>query len=225
MSAFVTLEGPEGSGKSTQTRLLEAHLAHRGVPVTMTREPGGTAIGEKIRGLLHDPAHADMRPLTEVLLFSASRAQLVAEIIAPALARGEVVICDRYVESTLAYQGYGRGLDLGTLQEIARYATGGLRSDLVIYLDLPVEIGLARKRAAHERADEEWTRMDQEELAFHQRVRAGYLAMAAAEPDRWCIIDGIQPIAAIQKQIQDRLASLLACSRGPGWIRGKEREP
>ncbi|MGQ9682840.1 MAG: dTMP kinase [Anaerolineae bacterium] len=223
MTAFVTLEGPEGSGKSTQIRLLAAHLVQHGVPVTMTREPGGTPIGEKIRGLLHDPAHAGMRPLTEVLLFSASRAQLVAEVIAPALARGEVVLCDRYVESTLAYQGHGRGLDLATLEEITRYATGGLRSDLVIYLDLPVEVGLARKSAAHERADEEWTRMDQEEMAFHQRVRAGYLAMAAAEPDRWFIVDGSQPIAAVQKQIQDRVASLLACSREPGWTRGKER--
>lgn len=209
MSRLITLEGPEGSGKSTQLRLLQEHLAQRGVRVLATREPGGTRIGEQVRAVLHDVGNAAMRPETEVLLYSAARAQLVAEVIRPALAAGTVVLCDRYVESTLAYQGYGRGLDLTTLRRITGFATGGLQSDLVIYLDLPVEVGLERKRLAHEQEQGEFTRMDQQELAFYERVRAGYLTMAAQEPGRWCVLDAQQPVESLQAEIRQRVEALL----------------
>jgi dTMP kinase len=212
MSFLITLEGPDGGGKTTQIRLLQAHLEERGYRVLATREPGGTAIGEQIRAMLHDPANAAMLPPAEVLLYQASRAQLVGEVIRPALAAGMLVLCDRYVESTLAYQGYGRGLDLADLRQIAGFATGGLQADLVIYLDLPVEVGLQRRRAAHARESAEWTRMDQQAIEFHRRVRAGYLAMAQAEPDRWCVIDARQPVDTVQAEIRIRVQPLLAGS-------------
>jgi dTMP kinase len=209
MSYLITLEGPEGSGKSTQLRLLKAQLEARGVRALATREPGGTPIGDQVRTVLHDLANTAMLPRAEVLLYSASRAQLVGEVIRPALAAGIVVLCDRFAESTLAYQGYGRGLDLDMLRQVTAIATEGLRSDLVIYLDLPVEVGLARKVLARERESAEWTRMDQQEVAFHRRVRSGYLAMAAAEPGRWRVIDAQQSIDAIQSEIRMRVEALL----------------
>lgn len=216
MSHFITLEGPEGSGKTTQWRLLHAYLEERGVSVLSTREPGGTPVGEQVRSILFDLGNAGMLARTEVLLFAAARAQLVGQVIRPALAAGTVVLCDRYVESTLAYQGYGRGLDLEALVQINNYATEGLHSDLVIYLDLPVEVGLRRKMLAHERENAEWTRLDQEALAFHERVRAGYLAMAVAEPGRWCVLDALQPLETLQREIRQRVDALLA---GGGDVR------
>lgn len=210
MSYFITLEGPEGSGKSTQIRLLGEYLEGRGWEVLATREPGGTRIGEQVRAILHDLGNVAMLPRAEALLYAASRAQLVGEVIRPALARGVVVLCDRYVESTLAYQGYGRGLDLTLLESITQFATEGLRADLVIYLDLPVEVGLRRKLADREREPGEWTRMDEQEIAFHDRVRRGYLAMAAMEPERWCVLDAQEPISALQGEIRNRVEALLA---------------
>lgn len=210
MSCFITLEGPEGGGKTTQLAALRAYLQGKGIPVLATREPGGTAIGEQVRAILHDVRNVGLLPRTEVLLYAASRAQLVREVIRPALAQGTVVLCDRYVEATLAYQGYGRGLDLTSLYRITEFATEGLRADLVILLDLPVELGLARKKRAHERDRSEWTRMDQQELAFHERVRKGYLAMAATEPGRWCVLDARQPADALQIQIRGCVEELLA---------------
>jgi len=209
MSHLITLEGLEGSGKSTQLRLLQEHLTRRGVRVLATREPGGTRIGEQVRTVLHDVGNTAMRPETEVLLYSAARAQLVAEVLRPALAAGIVVLCDRYVESTYAYQGYGRGLDLRALRQISLFATDGLQSDLVIYLDLPIEVGLERKRLAYEREQGELTRMDKQDVAFYERVRAGYLTMAAQEPERWCILDAQQPVEALQEQIRQRVEALL----------------
>lgn len=210
MSCFITLEGPEGGGKTTQLAGLRAYLQGKGIPVLATREPGGTPIGEQVRAILHDVRNVGLLPRTEVLLYAASRAQLVREVIRPALAQGTVVLCDRYVEATLAYQGYGRGLDLTSLYQITEFATEGLRADLVILLDLPVELGLARKKRAHERDRAEWTRMDQQELAFYERVRNGYLAMAAAEPGRWCVLDARQPVDVLQVQIRGCVEGLLA---------------
>lgn len=221
MSLLATLEGPEGSGKTTQIRLLEAYLRERGFSVLAVREPGGSAIGEQIRATLHDPANTAMLATTEVLLYQASRAQLVGEVIRPALAAGTIVLADRYAESTLAYQGYGRGLDLSALRRLIEFATDGLRSQRVIYLDLPVEDGLRRKRAAHEREQAEWTRMEQEELAFHERVRAGYLTMARSEPGRWCIIDARLSVDVVQAQVRACLDPLLP---GMGDARPQERE-
>lgn len=194
---FLTLEGPEGSGKSTQLRLLAAALRERGRPVLATREPGGTPIGDQIRACLHDVANRAMTPQTEILLYSAARAQHVAERIRPHLAAGGVVLCDRFYDSTLAYQGYGRGLDLAILRQITTFATGGLTPDVTVLLDIDVARGLARRQANAE----EMNRLDLETLAFHERVRAGYAALAAAEPARWVMLDADRPIAAVHADL------------------------
>lgn len=207
---FVTLEGPDGSGKTTQINLLRAVLEREGYSILQTREPGGTSIGDQIRRVLHDTANTTMRATTEILLYSASRAQLVTEVIQPALADGKIVLCDRYADSTLAYQGYGRQLDLKTLRTITTFATGGLRPDLIIYLDLPVEEGLRRKRLAHETEDAEWNRLDQETVDFHHRVHQGYLKLAAEEPDRWIIVDANQPVEAVHQEIARAVLARLA---------------
>jgi dTMP kinase len=186
---FITIEGPDGGGKTTQVRLLYDALKAAGVDVLLTREPGGTSIGDQIRAVLHDVDNKEMDPAAEILLYSASRAQLVAQVIRPALATGRVVLCDRYADSTMAYQGYGRQLDLDVLRTITRFATGGLAPDLTLLLDLPVEAGLARRKTG----GDEWNRMDQQTLEFHRRTRDGYLQLAAAEPERWVRIDADAP--------------------------------
>jgi dTMP kinase len=209
MGLFITLEGPDGSGKTTQAQLLYEYLQERDHPVFLTREPGGTSIGDQIREVLHSLENTEMLPQTEILLYSASRAQLVGQIIRPHLARGEIVLCDRYADSTLAYQGYGHGLDLQVLQVITSFATGGLKPDLTIYLDIDVEEGLRRKLAAHQVGEAEWNRMDQQELAFHRRVREGYLQMAAAEPERWVVIEAAQPADVAQRAIRAKVEAKL----------------
>lgn len=203
MSLFITFEGPEGSGKTTQLKLLAEWLRERGCDVLATREPGGTAISEAIRAILLDPTRREMQPEAEILLFSAARAQIVAQVIRPHLQGGGIVLCDRYADSTLAYQGYGRGLDLDTLRTITAFATGGLVPDLTIYLDIAIEEGLRRK------VPQEWNRLEAQALAFHQRVREGYLEMAAGEPDRWLEVDAFQPIADIQAAIRERIEVLI----------------
>lgn len=180
---FITFEGPEGGGKSTQIHRLAAALADQGYSVWTTREPGGTRVGEMIRPILLGRQQAPMTAWSEALLFTAARAQHVEEVIRPRLARGELVLCDRYVDSTLAYQGYGRGLDLETLRPLQFQATGGLQPDLTILLNLPVQAGLARIPRPNQ------DRLDQETEAFHQRVRAGYQQLAAADPRRWREVD------------------------------------
>ena len=204
MTLFITFEGPEGSGKSTQLKLLEEWLGERGHDVLATREPGGTSISESVRAILLDPANTEMRPVTEILLFSAARAQIVAQVIRPHMERGGVVLCDRYADSTLAYQGYGRGLDLDTLRAITAFATGGLVPQLTVYLDIAIEDGLRRKSA------QEWNRLEAQTLAFHRRVREGYLEMAAAEQERWLVLDAAQPIADVQSAIRKRIDPLVA---------------
>jgi len=213
MSLFITLEGPDGSGKSTQIQLLYGCLEEQGHSVLLSREPGGTPIGEQIRGVLHDARNTAMLPNTEILLYSASRAQHVGQVIRPALERGELVLCDRYAESTIAYQGWGHGLDIELLRTITVFATGGLRPDLIIYLDIDVEEGLRRKRDAFESGTAEWNRMDQKAQAFHERVRRGYLMMASQEPDRWLVLDGTRSIDEIHQKIVDRVRLLLAGNR------------
>ena len=181
---FITFEGPEGAGKTTQAARLEATLRMRGLPVLATREPGGTALGERIREVLLAPSTEAIDPLADALLFNAARRQLVAEVIEPALAAGTTVICARFADSTRAYQGYGGGLPLAELDRLDAVATGGLRPDRTILLDLPVEIGLARK------APDDRTRFETSyDLSFHQRVRNGFMAMAAAEASRFVVID------------------------------------
>jgi len=205
----VAFEGPEGSGKTTQIRLLDGELRSRGLSVVCTREPGGTPIAEQIRTVLHDLGNQAMLPMTEALLYSAARVQHVNQVIRPALDRGDFVISDRYAASTMAYQGYGHGLDLNKLHVITDFATGGLVPDLLIYLDLDVEIGLQRKLRDQEAGRGEWNRMDQQDIAFHRRVREGYLEMARQDPDHWLVLDATQPVMVIQKMILDRLEAFL----------------
>lgn len=207
---FVTFEGSEGSGKSTQIVLLARYLQEQGYHVLTTREPGGTQIGEQVRVCLHDVANVQMTAAAEVLLYSASRAQLVEEVIRPALAEQKIVLSDRYADSTLAYQGYGRQLDLETLTTITRFATGGLRPDLSLFLDVDVRAGLARRTVG----GDELNRMDLQTLAFYERVREGYLKMAAAEPDRWRIVDANRPVEAIQRDVRRHVESRLSESQG-----------
>lgn len=216
---FITLEGPEGSGKTSQAEALRAALAEAGFAVTLTREPGGTTVGERIRAILLDrETAADAGPApaarTDALLFNAARAQLVAQVIGPAVARGEVVVCARFADSTLAYQGYGSGLPLDDLRRLERFATGGLQPDLTIVLDLAPEVGLARKSGA------EVTRFEAGfDLAFHHRVRTGFLALAAAEPDRIAVVDAAGSrdavFDAIMATVAGRLPELAAVRLGP----------
>jgi len=212
VSLFVTFEGPEGSGKTTQLRALHQHLLSQGRPVYVTREPGGTRIGGLVRDILLNPDHTEMQRATEILLFSAARAQLVGQEIRPRLQRGEIVLSDRYADSTLAYQGYGLGLDLETLRTITRFATGGMLPDLTFYLDVPADVGLARKRGQDAA---QWNRMEQRPLEYHQRVRAGYMEMAQADPRRWRILDTTQPFDQVQADIRvevDRLLNSQNCT-------------
>ncbi len=198
MSLFIVFEGPEGSGKTTQARLLQGTLEQAGYKSLYTREPGGTAIGEQIRQVLHAMNNGAMLPITEALLYSAARAQLVSEVIQPALARGEIVLCDRYAYSTLAYQGAGRGLDREMLCQLTRWVIEDLEPNLVIYLDLDVNEGLRRKR---QDPKGEWNRMDELDVAFHQKVRESYLCMAENDHARWRVVDAAQSIEAVHRQI------------------------
>ena len=205
MSLFITFEGPDGSGKTTQLQLLVRWLHEWEREVVLTREPGGTAIGEQIRTVLHDPDNKAMDARTEILLYAADRAQHVAQMIRPALANDKIVISDRYVDSTLAYQGYGREMDLARLRTITDFATGGLKPDLTFYLDILPEEGLQRRQLG----GEEWNRMDAEALAFHRRVRAGYLALVAADQGRWEVIDADRPVEDVQAEIRSVVAKRL----------------
>jgi dTMP kinase len=205
---FITFEGPDGSGKTTQVTQIAAWLRQAGRNVLLTREPGGTAIGDQIRDVLHAMQNKSMHPHTELLLFSASRAQIVAEAIRPHLERGGLVICDRFFDSTMAYQGYGHGLDLTVLRTITAFATGGLRPDLTFFLDIAPEDGLQRRLSAVA-SGVEWTRLDDMEMAFHRRVRAGYHQLIAAEPGRWVQINAAQPKDKVQADIMGVLSARL----------------
>jgi dTMP kinase len=209
---FITFEGPDGSGKTTQIKLLAERLTRLGYPVLLTREPGGTAISEQIRDILHDLKNEAMEPRAEILLYSAARAQLVEEKMKPHLAAGGIVLSDRYADSTLAYQGYGRGLDLEALQLITAFATDRLKPDLTLLFDVGAETGLRRRQAG----GGEWNRMDDCTLAFHRRVQAGYLELARAEPERWVRLDAAQPVetltAEVWRIVEARLASRVAGS-------------
>jgi dTMP kinase len=209
---FITFEGPDGSGKTTQLQSLNGYLVKAGYPILLLREPGGTVIGDQIRQVLHDPSNSAMDPRAEVLLYSASRAQLTGEVILPALQSGKVVLCDRFADSTMAYQGYGHRFDLEKLKAITAFATRGIRPDLIIYLDLEAEEGLRRKRRSFQAGQGEWNRMDQKEVEFHRRAREGYLTMAADEPERWFVLDAMLPIDVLQRSIRKRVKELLARS-------------
>jgi dTMP kinase len=200
---FITFEGVEGCGKSTQSRLLYARLQKLAIPSLLVHEPGITALGKKITRLLKWSKEINISPLSELLLFNASRAQLLEEVVHPALNAGKVVICDRFVDSTIAYQGYGRGLDLETVTEANNIAVQGLTPDLTILLDVPADKGLIRKE------DTAPDRFHTEKLTFHQRVKEGYLKLARFEPKRWVVIDGTQSKEIIGGIIWEKISKLI----------------
>nr|WP_279577208.1 dTMP kinase [Pseudomonas sp. LA21] len=201
---FITLEGPEGAGKSTNREYLAERLRERGIEVQLTREPGGTPLAERIRELLLSPSDEAMAVDTELLLVFAARAQHIAEVIRPALARGAVVLCDRFTDATYAYQGGGRGLPVERIAQLESFVQGDLRPDLTLVFDLPVEIGLSRA-AARGRLD----RFEQEGRAFFEAVRSTYLDRARAEPARYRIVDAAQPLADVQRSLDTLLPTLL----------------
>ena len=196
---FITLEGPEGSGKTSHIPPLVEFLREKGHTIFPTREPGGTSIGEQIRAVIHDLKNAEMHPRTETLLYQAARAQIVEEVFKPRLAVGEVVISDRYYDSTIAYQGYGHQQNLDEVRALVRYATGGLAPDLTVLLDVDVVIGLRRKT----QNGSEWNRLDAYTIEFHQRVRRGYLEMVNAEPKRWVVLDASREWQQVQDELRD----------------------
>ena len=202
MGLFITFEGGEGCGKSTQSRLLLKKLEQQNVPVVLTHEPGGTALGNELRRTLKRKRDSSISSQAELFLLAASRAQLVADVIRPALEEGKVVLCDRFTHSTMVYQGYGRGLDFTAIKMVNNMATRNLNPDLIILLDISPEQGLARKRSLKDR-------FELEDLSFHRRVREGYLKMAAAEPDRWLVIDASLAKGKIAEIIWDRVSPLL----------------
>jgi dTMP kinase len=197
MSLFITLEGPDGSGKTYQTARLAEFLVAAGYDVLVTREPGGTGIGDQIRSILFNLDNTAMHPRTETLLFLAARAQLVEQVICPHLGRGGVVISDRYADSTLAYQGYGHGSDLEKVRSLLEFATGGLVPGLTLLLDIDAEEGLKRRSSSGG-----WNRLDAYNLEFHCRVREGYHCLAQGEPERWVVIDAGQPPEQVQQVIR-----------------------
>ena len=220
---FIVLEGPDGSGKSMQARLLADRLRERGLAVTHSREPGGTVMGEQVRHIVNDPAPTLRGPKADVLLYTAARAQHVDEVIEPALRRGEVVVCDRYYTSTMAYQGYGSGMDLELLKRIQEWATDGLDPDLVVLLDVSPQTGLERRAAGD--ADEltRWEDESRFDLDFHTRVREGYLEMAEADPDRWVVIDGSGSVEDVAAEIERVVDAVLRRSGIHGMAEDRAR--
>ena len=202
---FITLEGPEGSGKTSHVPYLVEYFREQGYVVFPTREPGGTSIGEQIREVIHDLKNVEMHPRTETLLYQAARAQIVEQVIQPRLKAGEIVLSDRYADSTIAYQGYGHQQDLEQVRALVRYATGGLTPDLTILLDVDVEVGLKRKQKA-----DEWNRLDAYTVEFHRRVRTGYLEMVRQEPVRWRVVDAGREWKSVQEELRRVISSRLS---------------
>ena len=212
MNGFITFEGGDGSGKTTQVQQLAEFLGTQGKDVLVTREPGGTELGLLIRRLLLEVSEQAIVPTAELLLYLADRAQHVRQVIQPALDLGQIVLCDRFTDSTLAYQGYGRGINLALLQQLNSLADGGCRPSLTFLLDCPVEAGLQRAMARRARvgtAAPAEDRFEREQLAFHEQVRAGFLALAAAEADRFHVIDAAQSMKAIAREVRETVMQAL----------------
>ncbi len=204
---FITFEGMDGCGKTTQLRLLAQRLKSEGIAVTETVEPGGTEIGQQIRRILLDPANAAIHARTELLLYFASRAQNVEQVIRPALAAGSTVLCDRFTDSTLVYQGCGRGLETSTVVELDRIACQGLKPDVTVLIEIDPATSLARARRRNQRGDSSESRIDEESFDFHERVRRGYRALAEADPGRFVVIDGRGSIGEVAAAIGEALSA------------------
>jgi len=206
---FITLEGPEGSGKTSHMKPLADWLQAQGRQVYCTREPGGTSISEQVRAVIHDLKNTEMHPRTETLLYQAARAQFVEQVVKPHLAAGEIVLSDRYADSTLAYQGYGHQQNLDEVRALVRYATGGLVPDLTLLLDVDVEVGL-RRSSQRRTSGGEWNRLDAYTLEFHRRVRAGYLELVKQEPGRWVVVDAGQDWESVQGALREGISKRIA---------------
>jgi dTMP kinase len=205
MACFIVFEGGDGSGKSTQVRSLSRRLRNRGIMVLRTREPGGTPLGQSLRRLLK--SGEPIAPISELMLFEAARAQLVQQVIRPFLDRGGVVIADRFTSSTVAYQGYGRGLDRELIERLNREATGGLEPDLTVLLDLPVETALARKEGQNGGGNEDT--FDDAPVDFHRKIRRGYSALAASDPEGWLVLDGQRPPEELSREVWAKVQTIL----------------
>ena len=203
MALFITFEGGEGSGKSLQTRTLYRRLNRLAIPAVLIHDPGSTVLGEKLTRLLKWARNTSISPMPELMLFNASRAQLLAEVVRPSLKAGKIVICDRYTDSTVAYQGYGRRIDIETIKNVNLMATGALKPDLTVLLDISPEEGFARK------SGQEPDRFEKEAKAFHRRVRKGYMQLAAGEPQRWLVIDAALPKEKIKQMVWQKVSSLI----------------
>jgi len=206
---FITFEGPDGAGKTTQVMLLERHLRQKGYDVLVTREPGGTPVGEEIRKLLLNRSHQDMDALTEMYLYAASRAQHVRQVIKPALDKGIVVLCDRFIDSSIAYQGFGRGLGMDVVEAVNRYALGDILPDLTIFLNIRPEEALARGRMRLKEVD----RLESEKLEFHQRVYQGFLILQERYAQRIKEVDASRSIEEVFKQVLELVEYLLSCKK------------
>jgi dTMP kinase len=205
MGVFIVLEGGDGSGKTTQAKALYRRLLFKGYPALLTQEPGGTVLGERVRRIIK--GYTTVTPLAWLFLFSAARVQLLKEVIYPALEQGVTVVCDRYTPSTIAYQGYGHGLELATVRSVIDATTNGFESDIVVFLDSSPGQGWARKKG------QKGDRFDSEDTEFHNRVRHGYLDLASKDPHRWMVVDSGLPIVQVADQIWERVATLLASER------------
>jgi dTMP kinase len=210
LSLFISFEGVEGSGKTTQIRRLKRYLTQKGIPCKVTREPGGSPIGEKIRKILLNPDHREMVPLSELLLYEAARSQHVKEVIGPFLKKGRVILCDRFSDATIAYQGYGRGVDLRLIKKLNRLSTQGIKPDVTFLLDCPSGVGLKRAllRNRSLRGEKE-DRFEREKIQFHHRVRRGYLSIAKKEPHRVKVIDTRQGEKRVFQKIQKIVDELI----------------
>ncbi len=207
---FITFEGIEGSGKSTQIALLADYLTARGIRIVLTREPGGTSIGDQVRDILLDPANGSLDPMAELFLYAASRAQHLREIILPALADGRTVLCDRFSDATLAYQGYGRELDIEMIRALDRIVTAGTPPDLTFLFDIEAAQGIARARGRNSsRGLEKEARFENEELSFHERVRQGYLTLVTREPDRIRVVEASGTPEAVQEKVRKSIDEIL----------------
>jgi len=202
---FITFEGPDGAGKTTQIRLLNDYLRDKGWDTVLTREPGGTPLGEKIRSIILDVENKDMNPITEMLLYAAARAQHVSQIIRPALEQGKIVLCDRFVDSSIAYQGFGRGLGLAMVEGVNHYALQGIVPDMTLFFDIDPKKGLERSMIRHRGMD----RLEEEKLDFHKKVYEGFIYLSKKYPERFHVIDANEEIEKIQKSVICKIEQLL----------------